>query len=165
MTDLKVTIKSAPEIRTVATRVTSDPADAAAFDPLWEAARDRVTAYAADRGLAATGPLMGVFYEDPADPDCGCDFAVALPTSGPVGEEGAVRALTLPAVETMATTLCPASIAADEADELYAAFLVWIDVHGYRIDGPYRELFHPAGEGRYASEPLIEIQFPVVGLG
>jgi GNAT superfamily N-acetyltransferase/effector-binding domain-containing protein len=157
MTDLEVTIKSAPEIRALATRVTSD----AAFDPLWEEAREQVTAFAADQGLEAAGPLMGVFYEDPADPDCGCDFAVALPTDDPVDAEGAVFVLTLPAVERMATTVCPGSITADEADKLYAALLAWIDAFGYRIDGPYRELFHPAGEGRHASETVIEIQFPI----
>jgi effector-binding domain-containing protein/N-acetylglutamate synthase-like GNAT family acetyltransferase len=162
MPELEVVIKSVPEIRAVAIRVTSDPASGAAFDPLWKEARDRVTAYAADHGLEAAGPLMGAFYEDPADPDCGCDFAVALPTDDPVDVAGPVSTLTLPAVDTMATTFCPGSITAPDADELYAAFLAWIDAHGYRIDGPYRELFHPSGEGRYASEPVIEIQFPIV---
>ena len=93
-----VMIKSVPQIRAIAVRVTSDRA----IDPLFEEAREQVSVFAAKHNLKATGPLMGIFYEDPTDPDCDCDFALAYPTSSPVVAEGSIEVYTLPAVEKMA---------------------------------------------------------------
>ena len=95
MPELEVVIKSVPEIRTVATRVTSDPADAAAFDPLWKEARERVAAFAADHGLEATGPAV-----------------LAGPVAGPVAgrvEVGAGHAQTSTVVRSAPTTTSPSN--------------------------------------------------------
>ena len=150
-----VVVKSVPQVRAIAVRVTSDQA----VGPLFEAARERVSVFAADHNLQATGPLMAIFYEDPTDPDCDCDFAVAFPTDSQVQGDQAIDVLTLPAVDSMATCLFPGSYGPDEVDEVYEGIIAWIEANNYRIDGPYREIF--IGEGQNASEPVVEIQFPI----
>ena len=154
MKPMNVVIKSVPRMRVIAVRVSS----AEDFDPLFQAARGQVTAFAAAHNVEVTGPLMGVFYEDLTDPDCDCDFAVALPTNSSVQAEGAVTIQVLPAVDRMATYILSGSPTPEEADEVYERLIAWIEAHSYRIDGPYREIFC---EGQGASGPAIEIQFPV----
>jgi GNAT superfamily N-acetyltransferase/effector-binding domain-containing protein len=157
MNPCTIAIKSVPQIRAVAVRVSSDQA----YEPLFEQARERVTAFAADHNLQATGLLMGVYYEDPTDPDCACDFAVAFPTESPVEADQPIQVLVLPAVDTMATCTLPGDVTADEADEVYEYVIAWIKANHYQIDGPYREIFHPSCEGQNVPEPVIEIQFPI----
>ena len=149
-----VVIKSVPQIRVVATRVSSDQA----IDPLFEEAKEQVSAFAADNNLEATGPLMAIFYEDPTDPDCDCDFAVAFPTDSHVAAQEPIEVLTLPAVDQMAACFFPRSYSADKVDQVYERLMGWIEAHNYRISGPYREIL-------YASEPVIEIQFPIEPFG
>jgi len=153
----EVVIKSAPQIRAVAVRVSSDQA----YEPLFEQARERVTAFAADHNLQATGPLMGIYYEDPTDPDCACDFAAAFPTDSLVEADESIQVLVLPAVNSMATCTVPGDVTPDEADQVYENLIAWIKAHHYQIDGPYREIFHPFCESLSVSEPVIEIQFPI----
>jgi effector-binding domain-containing protein len=153
----EITIKSVPQIRAVAIRVSSDQA----YEPLFEQAREQVTGYALAHNLHATSPLMGIYYEDPTDPDCACDFAVALPTDSPVKVGEPMQILVLPAVDTMATCILPGDCTADEADQAYEHIIAWIKSNGYQLDCPYREIFHPSGEEQSASEPVIEVQFPI----
>jgi len=139
-------------------------AAAQAFEALYQETVKQVSAFAAHHNLSAAGPLMGVFCEDPADPDCDCDFAVAFPTDSQLKAYEPVEVYMLPAVENMATCILPGSYSADEADEVYERVIAWIEDHHYRIDGPYRELYHPFGEGPHASESVVEIQFPIIQL-
>jgi effector-binding domain-containing protein len=147
-----IVVKSVPQIRTVAVRVSSSQA----FDPLFKEARERVSAFVAEHNLKATGPMMGIFYEDPTDPDCDCDFAVAIPTDSPVQADQMSKVLTLPAVDQMTTCILPLSCTPDEVDKVYERILAWIEANHYRIDGPYREIFFED-----KSEPVVEIQFPI----
>lgn len=107
---------------------------------------------------------MGIFYEDPTDPDCACDFAVAFPTDSEVRTDESIKVCTLPAVDQMATCIFPSSYSADEVDEVYAGVIAWIEAHNYCVIGPYREIFHAFSEGQNASEPVVEIQFPIKSL-
>jgi len=157
MKSCEIVVKSVPQIRAAAVRVSSDQA----YEPLFEQARERVTAFATGHNLQATGPLMGVYYEDPTDPDCACDFAVAFPTDSLVEADESIQVLVLPAVDTMATCILPGDVTPDEADQVYENIIAWIKANHYQIDGPYREIFHPYCEGQDVSEPVIEIQFPI----
>lgn len=157
MKTFDVVIKSVPQIRAIAVRVSSGQA----LEPLFREAHEQVTAFAAEHKLTATGPLMGIFYEDPTDPDCDCDFAVAFPTDSPVVADGPIEVYTLPPIDRMATCIFPESYTANEVDQVYESIIAWIEANNYRIDGPYREIFHPFGEGQDISEPVVEIQFPI----
>jgi GNAT superfamily N-acetyltransferase/effector-binding domain-containing protein len=152
----EILIQSVLPIRAIAFRTTSGRA----FEPLFNAAKARVIAFADEHGLNASGPLMAVYYEDPTDPNCDCDFAVALPTDDPIRAGEGMQILSLPGVATMATCVVPGSISADEADRIFAQILAWIEARGYRIDGPYREIY-VSEEAQTASAIHIEIQFPI----
>ena len=67
-----IVIKSVPQLRVIAARESS----AQPFDAIFKKLHAQVSAFAADHNLKATGPMMGIFFEDPTDPDCDCDFAV-----------------------------------------------------------------------------------------
>jgi effector-binding domain-containing protein len=152
-----VTIKSVPQIRAVAVRVSSDQA----YEPLFEQAHEQVSGFAVAHNLQAAGPLMGVYYEDPTDPDCACDFAVAFPTDSPAEAYKPIQVLVLPAVNTMATCILPGDATPEEADEVYRNLIAWIKANRYQIDGPYREILYPSGKGQTAPWATIEIQFPI----
>jgi DNA-binding transcriptional MerR regulator len=66
---------------------------------------------------------------------------------------------TLPAVETMATTVHVGHI--QTADATYGAIGEWIEVNGCRISGQQREIFIELPRPGHSEDIVLEIQFPV----
>ncbi|MEM7028039.1 MAG: MerR family transcriptional regulator [Chloroflexota bacterium] len=156
MSTIDVVIKEVAPIHIISNRQSSSEA----FEPLFKEAYQTVITYAQTHKLKATGPMMGVFHEDPVDPEAICDFEVAFPVNNHAQKNEKIQAKTLPAVEKMATTLLQGQLTPEESDEVYDNLLQWIEDNGYVVDGPYREIFHqPEADGDI--EALAEIQFPI----
>jgi len=84
----------------------------------------------------------------------------ALTDDLPVEEGGRVRALTWPAVETMA---CVVHCGADnERNRTHQALLRWMALQGYALAGPMREIYLWRGSPNETSdEHVTEIQHPI----
>lgn len=157
MSELEIVIKSVDALPVLSLRHSSS----GHFPTLFKEVKAKVLAHAKTYKAQATGPLMGVYYEDLSDPDCDCDFEVAFPTTSSLPESGEFTTCTLPAVEKMASLVYQGSDDRNEVDKAYDAMFAWIDKHGYVVDGPYREIFPQAHSVETATEAIFEIQFPV----
>jgi effector-binding domain-containing protein len=70
---------------------------------------------------------------------------------------------TLPAVETMASTLHKGPFT--RFADAYASLLRWIDANGFRSNGPDREIYlrlPEAGKSRSDPNAITEMQVPVI---
>ena len=109
-------------------------------------------------GIEAKTPYLSLYHA--GEPEIDAEVCVAVE----VDEQG-VRGLsirTLPAVETMASTIHRGSYTGLAG--AYAALLKWIDANGYRVDGPDREIYHRLPEdGQRRKDPnaITEMQVPL----
>lgn len=109
-------------------------------------------------GVKTREPSLSIYHA--GEPEI--DVEVCIPISS---EETDLRGLsvhTLPAVETMASTIHQGPFTGFAG--AYAGLLKWIDANGYRVDGPDREIYLRLPEaGGYRSDPkaITEMQVPV----
>ena len=45
--------------------------------------------------------------------------------------------------------------------EVKVELLEWIEVHGYVVDGPYRDIYHQVDQENNDAGSVTEIQFPI----
>jgi len=110
------------------------------------------------QGATIIGPGITLYY-DPDYREQDIDVGACLAFTGDLRENEQVKVIELPAVETMASAIHHGSFTI--MHQAYHAILGWIEVNGYRVSGPNRELnleFEPGGD---ESKFVTEIQFPV----
>jgi DNA-binding transcriptional MerR regulator len=99
------------------------------------------------------------FEQEKLDLEIG--FTLTRPTNQAVRVGGGIlQSGELPAIPTMATIVRSGPV--HTSHQAFGALGGWMEVHGYEVAGPYRELFLELPGGPLDSDDaLIEIQFPV----
>ena len=82
-----------------------------------------------------------------------------MPFEGSLNGSEQVEIVTLPAVETMASTIHRGNFST--LGQAYNDILKWVEANGYRISGPNRELNLEYERDGDPSKYVTEIQFPV----
>ena len=121
---------------------------------LWE----RLETYLGQQKVTPNGACFTIYYAD--EPEI--DAEVCEPLSEPIPATETILVHELPAIETMASVIHHGPFIT--LNEAYTALLKWIEVNGYRITGPAREIYlePPATAGSQTDPSTVtEIQFPV----
>jgi len=116
-------------------------------------------AYLKERGAQWMGPPLTV-YHDTEYREHDVDVEVCAPIAPSVSGSARVVTKNLAAVETMACLVHQGSYA-QGFNEPYGALMSWIEVNGYRIAGPNREIYLQGGDDPNDKSYVTEIQFPV----
>lgn len=142
--DVAVVVRPVAAVDVLACRIVLGPGDDVA------GVFDRVEAVARDAGVRADAPpLMLVHGRDGGG---AADVEVAVPVTGPVGADGTVQVVRLPAVPSMACTVHAGGYGAPLAASL-DAMLVWLDGAGYRVVDPVvRHVYL-----RFGAEPSLAL--------
>lgn len=165
MPNHEVIVKKVDAVRVAAIRSTIPTY--AEQGSLWSA----LDAMLAQQQITPNGPCLTVYHDtEYRERDVDVEVCEPVPNNA-VGSNG-VTVYTLPAVETMATTLHHGGF--ENVGETYGALVAWIEQNGYHIVGPNREVYlravvPPEMLAQYPSEfvtadqaeRLTEIQFPV----
>lgn len=157
MPALDIVVKEVAALRIVGQHQTCNENFQQVFDGVF----DNMIDFAQTQGIKYAAPLMAVFYEDPVDAGGEADFEVAVPTNDEFAVPERMRVHTLPAVEQMATAIVVGALTPDEWDVAYEDLLEWIEVHGYVVDGPYRDIYHQVDKENNDAGSVTEIQFPI----
>lgn len=113
-------------------------------------------AYAADRRVDPHGCGIAVWYT-PVDATTEEDVEAAVPLKESLPGTERISVHELPRVEVAAVIHRGPM---KDFMQGYQAVLSWIATNGYRVAGPFREVYHSFVADR-ADEVVIEIQFPV----
>ena len=119
---------------------------------------DTVMTYISQHGANFAGPAITVYYSMEEN-DQEISVGACMPFAGSLNGNEQVEVVTLPAVETMASTIHHGSFST--LNQAYNAILKWVEANGYRISGPNRELNLEYERGGDQSKYVTEIQFPV----
>lgn len=154
-----VVIKSVPAQSFMATRLTINSTEEAqrVVEQMQRLLPSRV-------GARNMGPMAAVFHSDSFAPSGGeveMGFLLKKPVKGeiPLADDMVMQARELPAVATMATVIQPGDPAL-----MFVAFAAigrWIEVNGYCMAGPYREIVLETPDLTRLDEMVIEVQLPV----
>jgi effector-binding domain-containing protein len=118
-----------------------------------------VFAYLGRHRITPAGPPIGI-YHDEEFREQDADVEVAVPVAGSVPEGEQVKGRELPAAETMACIVHQGSY--ETVGGTYGQLMAWIEVNGYRMAGPVREVYVRGPEsGGDPSTYVTEIQLPV----
>jgi DNA-binding transcriptional MerR regulator len=154
MSQYNVVIKKIDPIRVAAVRgVVPTPPDQRG---LW----DELMGCLETQNARMVGAPFALYHDEPRDGSW--DIEVCMPVAGDVTVSGQVRVVDLPTVETMACVVHNGSFAT--IGEAYDALAKWIDLNGYHITGPCREvnLRCPEPLGNQNDPNTVnEVQFPV----
>lgn len=122
---------------------------------------DELLGFIYQNNIRMNGTPMAIYHDaDAREGDW--DIEVAMPIASDPTPIGRVKVYELPAVETMACVVHAGSFAT--IGEAYDALAKWIDVNGYQIVGPSRELnlkMPEKPEDQNDPNTVNEIQFPV----
>jgi len=119
---------------------------------------DEVSDHIKRQGAKETAPCLAVWHQAAAVlADEEADAAV--PIDRPISSTDRVRVYALPPVR-VASAVHHHQGESDDFTLAHAALLTWIDANGYRIVGPYREVYinHEQGD---TTDAATEIQYPV----
>jgi effector-binding domain-containing protein len=111
-------------------------------------------------GGVPTGPAFAIYYEDPSktpakDLTCTVGFPVAKDAKG----NDNVKVEEIPGGDMAAVQFTGPY---EGSGEIYDALMKWIPEHGYRFDGPPREIYLKSEHDKVPpAEFLTEVQFPV----
>ena len=121
---------------------------------------NEIFGYLGKKGVRPLGPPYGIWHDlEYKEKDLDTEVAVPVAQSFPSGD--GVQPAELPAVPTAACTIHQGSY--NDFSQAYAAIAGWINANGYRITGPYREIYL-RGPGPQEMDPsayVTEIQIPV----
>jgi DNA-binding transcriptional MerR regulator len=154
MPDYDVVIKTTPAMLVAARRVTIPTNDQvpAFLGPAYAEVYD----YIRKQGARDNGQCLTLWHS-PADVYANEDAEAMVSIDRPLTGTETVKVFELP----------PTQVAAvvhqgdfEEFTQGHAALLEWIDANGYRIVGPYREIYIKH-EKDHLSDTITEIQFPV----
>ena len=110
------------------------------------------------------GPIVGVVYSKEftlIDNDVAFGYVLKQPVQAPIvlSDEYVLQMQELPAVSTMAT-----AVQVGGPDLVFGALErigQWIEAHGYRIAGPYREIAVALPVSESSPDMVVEVQMPV----
>ena len=119
----------------------------------------KIAPYVYKSGSQMTGPPLLIIYDEEFK-ERDVDIEVAFPIAKDVPSKGEFKCKELPGYDQMATTIHKGSY--ETVGGAYSALMKWIEVNGYHIIGPSREIyFTDPRSGTPPSEYVTEIQFPV----
>jgi effector-binding domain-containing protein len=112
--------------------------------------------YVRKQGAKDTGPCFALWHS-PADVYENEDAEAVVPIDRPLSGTERVKIYELPSTQ-VASLVHQGDF--EEFTQGHAALLEWIDAHGYKIVGPYREIYIQHDKENL-SDSTTEIQFPV----
>jgi effector-binding domain-containing protein len=122
----------------------------------------RLYEWARKRKVQLKGPGFTIFHSPPSEFDTETAlFEVCLPVESPPGPQQEIMVKELPA-STVAWVRVKGPYSQIPAH--YTEFLAWLEVEGWTVAGPPREVYivHPDARGRGdENEFVTEIQFPI----
>ncbi len=119
----------------------------------------RLWSYVTEQNAVCSGPALTLYHEMEANKVTDLQVEAAIPVMGGLAPSEDIRVADLPAAEQMACVVHSGPF--EEFGSAYGALLGWIEVGGYTIDGPSREVYlHFEPDGDPASF-VTEIQIPV----
>jgi effector-binding domain-containing protein len=121
---------------------------------------ERLFTYLGRRGVQPLG-APGAIWHDAEHRDKDWDTEAIVPIGQALPDGDGVKAVQLPGVATMASTIHQGSY--EGFDQAYTAIMSWIESNGYRMAGPMRETYL-RGPGPDQPDPatyVTEIQVPV----
>jgi effector-binding domain-containing protein len=121
-----------------------------------DAAFTEALAYARRQGAKDTGPCLALWHQ-PADILANEVAEAAIPIDRPLPSTDQVKVYELPPVQVAAVVHHGAF---ENFRQEHTALFAWIDANGYRIAGPYREIYINHNPGNM-TDSATEIQYPV----
>jgi len=154
MPDYDVVVKTVPAMLVAACRVTIPTNDQvpAYLGPAYS----RVYDYLRQQHVKDNGLCLTVWHS-PADVYENEDAEAIVPVDRQLPGTDQVKVYELPSTQ-VASVVHQGNF--EEFTQGHAALLEWIDLNGYKITGPYRELYIKHNKGNL-SDTTTEIQFPV----
>jgi DNA-binding transcriptional MerR regulator len=154
MPNYDVVVKTVPAMLVASRRVTIPTNDQVPqyLGPAYTEAYD----YVRRQGAKDTGPCFALWHS-PADVYENEDAEAVVPIDRPLKGNDRVSVYQLPAAQ-VAAVVHQGNF--DDFTQGHAALLEWIDDNGYKIVGPYREIYIKHIKGQLA-DSTTEIQFPV----
>lgn len=115
-----------------------------------------VFGYVAERGLKPSGPHLAVWHTS-ADTHADEDAEALVPVDRPLPGTERVRVYELPGVQA-ASVVHHGDFS--EFGQTHVALLKWIEENGYRVAGPFREIYleHDPDD---LSRSTTEVQYPI----
>lgn len=154
MPDYEIVLKTVEPLRVAARRVYIPTNDE--VPDILSPAFDEVGRYLHLHGVRATGPCLAVWHSS-ADALENEEVEAAFPIGESLPETERIRVYELPQ-EHAAAVVHHGNF--EEFGQAMSAILRWIEDNGYRITGPYRELYI-RHDPQNLEESTTEIQFPV----
>ncbi|TAK35638.1 MAG: MerR family transcriptional regulator [Chloroflexota bacterium] len=116
-------------------------------------------AYLGRRGVRPAGPPMAIYF-DTEFKERDADVEAAIPIADRINADGRVSVRELPGAESTAIVVHHGSY--ETIGEAYTALMEWVQLNGYCIVGPIREVYlrGPESGGDPASY-VTEVQIPV----
>ena len=162
MSKYDVVIKKVQPLKVASTRgVVPTPPEQG---PLW----NELEEYLEAQHVRPNGPCLTLYHDDGAR-ERDWDIEVCEPIDSGLPETSRVKVCTLPAVAMAACVIHAGPFVT--IGEAYEAIMKWIDVNGYRIVGPGREVYvrpsapvennEALASSQTDPETVTEIQFPV----
>ena len=154
MPNYDVLVKTVPAMLVASRRVTIPTNDQVPqyLGPAYTEAYD----YVRKQGAKDTGPCFALWHS-PADVYENEDAEAIVPIDRPLKGNDRVTVYQLPAAQ-VAAVVHQGNF--EDFTQGHAALLEWIDANGYKIVGPYREIYIKHDK-RQLSDSTTEIQFPV----
>ncbi len=117
---------------------------------------DEVFAFLRERGVTPSGPHLAVWHTS-AETLADEDAEAAVPIDRPLDGTGRVEVRELPQVE-VASAVHHGDFS--KFTQLHTTLLGWIEANGYRVSGPFREIYitHNPDD---LSESTTEVHYPV----
>jgi effector-binding domain-containing protein len=118
----------------------------------------KMESYLKKSGTQMTGPPLAIYYDE-VFKEKDVDVEVAFPIAKDVPSKGEFKCKELPGYDQMATTIHKGAY--NTIGTAYTALGKWIEVNGYQISGPCREIYMTDPSKTKPSEYVTEVQFPV----
>jgi DNA-binding transcriptional MerR regulator len=154
MPNYDIVLKTVPSLLVAARRITI-PTNDQVPDYLGQAYTE-INDYIRKQGLKDNGPCFALWHS-PADVYENEDAEAVVPIDRPLPGTERVKVYELPSTQ-VAAVIHQGDF--EEFTQGHAALLEWIDASGYKIVGPYREIYIKHEKGSL-SDTTTEIQFPV----
>lgn len=154
MPDYDVVLKTIEPLLVASRRVTIPTNDqvpqylGAAYDEIWN--------HMKEQGAKMAGPCLAVWYQG-AEILANEEAEAAFPIDRAVAGTDRVTVHELPKAQ-VASAIHQGEF--EDFTQLHGALLTWIEANGYRIVGPYREIYikHDSGD---TADSATEVQYPV----
>jgi DNA-binding transcriptional MerR regulator len=154
VSDIDVVLKNVPPML-IASRSVTIPTNSEV--PVYlDAAFTEAQAYARQQGAREAGPCFAVWHQ-PADILANEVAEAAIPIDRPLPGTDQVRVYELSSAQVAAAVHHGAF---ENFRQEHTALLTWVEANGYRVAGPYREIYINH-DPNHMAESATEIQYPV----